>query len=181
MEKLFFLQRFMQFPFSIGSVTPSSRFLAKKMTRTIDWSSCKTIVELGAGTGVFTAELYRKKQPGASLLVFEKDPHFQEQLRDRFPSVPLYGDARHLLLALEREGHDQADIIISGIPFSILDAGTRNAILQQVCDALAPHGQFIAFQYSVYLQSLFKNMFSEVKIGFTPWNLPPAFIYYCKK
>jgi len=49
-----FLYKFIQKPKEIGSIVPSSSFLTKKMLMNLPWDHIETIVELGAGTGVFT-------------------------------------------------------------------------------------------------------------------------------
>ncbi|TGV17666.1 phospholipid methyltransferase, partial [Mesorhizobium sp. M00.F.Ca.ET.186.01.1.1] len=49
-DRLMFFYNFLQSPGQVGSITPSSRALAKQMMNPIDWSQANTIVELGAGT-----------------------------------------------------------------------------------------------------------------------------------
>ena len=56
-DRFGYLRRFVAAPAQIGSVAPSSPFLTRAMLRGIDWSRMRTIVELGAGTGVFTAAI----------------------------------------------------------------------------------------------------------------------------
>lgn len=41
----------------IGSITPSSNFLSRKMLKGLDISGAKMIVELGAGTGSITKHI----------------------------------------------------------------------------------------------------------------------------
>lgn len=50
-EKLLFLYKFSRAPKQIGSITPSSIFLAQKMLDQVDWNRVEHIAELGAGTG----------------------------------------------------------------------------------------------------------------------------------
>lgn len=44
----------MKSPKNVGSVAPSSRFLAKKMVNQVEWDHIKAVAELGAGTGPIT-------------------------------------------------------------------------------------------------------------------------------
>ena len=77
-EKLTFLIKFMQAPSQVGSITPSSRFLAKKALEPIDWNTARAIAELGAGTGAFTKHIQAFKHCDCKVAVFEKD----EGMRD---------------------------------------------------------------------------------------------------
>jgi len=64
-----------------GTVTPSSKFLAKKMIKNIDFSSCKILVELGPGNGVITNQILKKLQPDSHLVCFEVNETFYENLK----------------------------------------------------------------------------------------------------
>jgi len=50
-QSLLFLRKFLLQPKQIGSVWPSSRFLAEKMVQYVAWSKVHSLPELGAGTG----------------------------------------------------------------------------------------------------------------------------------
>ena len=65
----------------IGSVRPSSSFLAEKMLKHIDFNTDKIIVELGPGTGVFTEKIIAKMGVDSKLLVFELNKTFIRNLR----------------------------------------------------------------------------------------------------
>ncbi len=56
-SKLFLTLEFIKKPLVIGTITPSSKKLAKRVMERIDFSSAETIVEYGPGTGVFTKEI----------------------------------------------------------------------------------------------------------------------------
>src|SRR5262249_49742064 len=57
------LRAFVQQGKRIASFAPSSVFMARKILSGIDWTSTKTIVELGAGPGPITAELIKVARP----------------------------------------------------------------------------------------------------------------------
>ena len=63
-----------------GTITPSSRFLANKMLKQIDFSEAKVIVELGPGNGAITKRILKKLHPEAQLICFEINDHFYDQL-----------------------------------------------------------------------------------------------------
>lgn len=178
-DLIVFLRRFISAPKRVGSVIPSSRFLCARMMREVDWASAQTIVELGPGTGVFTKAILQQKRPDATFFVVERDPQFQEMLRSRFPGLTIYEEAVHLSGYLREMNAGKSDAIISGLPFAIFPEEQRSRILDEVVASLAPGGVFITFQYSLQLKNELQQRFRRVSIGFTPLNIPPAFIYTC--
>ena len=76
MSKRTFLKEFIKENKMVGSLTPSSRFLAAKMIDTIDFSTVNVIVELGPGTGVFTRKIVEKLPATTHLFVFELNGDF---------------------------------------------------------------------------------------------------------
>ena len=180
-EWLLFCRRFIHNPSCVGSVLPSSRFLARKMVRSVAWEQCGLIVELGAGTGSCTALLLANKPQHTKMLVFEKDPVFRAQLAEKFAAVPLYDDAARLAEILAAEGIRRVDCIVSGLPFAMFSNAERQAVLAQINRVLPKGGQFITFQYSPQMYRELCQKFSEVRVDFTFLNLPPAIIYSCRR
>ena len=70
-SKRSFLKQFLKEKKMVGSMTPSSRFLAAKMLENVNLETAEVIIELGPGTGVFTEKIISKLSPNARLLVFE--------------------------------------------------------------------------------------------------------------
>lgn len=180
-DKLMFLKDFLLNPAKIGSVTPSSSYLTRKMLASLPWAKFKVIVELGAGTGVFTEFIAAHKRPDTAFLVIEQDPQMQKDLRERFPQVLFGSQAEDLPALMRLHGLPKADCIISGLPFAVIENKDRLKILAGIDRSLSSHGKFVAFQYSLQMYCTFHRIFRKVKLGFTPWNLPPAFTYTCCK
>jgi len=178
---MFFLKRFVTNPERIGSLVPSSRFLCKLMMKRVPWSRARVIVELGPGTGVFTSSILKKKKPDTRFFVVERDPQFQEMLRERFPSLVIKEEAIHLPYYLDEMNLNQADVVISGLPFAIFPPELRTELLHSIYDSIAPGGLFITFQYSLQLKQELIDLFGDTEIEFTPFNVPPAFVYICTK
>jgi len=83
MNALFF-KRFLQRPFQIASIVPSSRALVERVAGKIDFDRARVIVEYGPGEGVHSREIARRMCADARLLLFELDPVFSRDLeRDR--------------------------------------------------------------------------------------------------
>jgi len=171
----------MQNPEKIGSITPSSTFLTGRMLGHLPWNNIETIVELGAGTGVFTDYIAENKKASCHVLVVEEDSDMREVLHLRYPEFYCGAKAEKLDWLLQRYVLPQADCIVSGLPFAIFPEMLRSTIIEAVDRCLKPGGIFVAFQYSLNMRKALKKKFSEVQIEFVPFNLPPAFVYHCKK
>src|SRR3954464_12533247 len=123
MSALFF-KRFLQRPFQVASIIPSSKALVKKVARKIDFTGPRVIAEYGPGEGVHSREIARRMSPDARLLLFELDPAFSRDLERQFVDDPrvhiINQDAARLPAELKQRGIPHCDYILSGIPFSIL-------------------------------------------------------------
>lgn len=179
-EKMVFLYKFLQSPKSVGSVTPSSRFLTEKMMQPIDWHSLRAVAELGAGTGVFTRAIRERMHPDATALIFEQDHAMRRQLHLREPRLTFETDARDLSASMARHGINCLDAVVSGLPFANFDPMLRDRILDEVSRSLRPGGVFVTFQYSLQMKAHLEQRFDRVEIGFVPLNFPPAFVYVCR-
>ena len=168
---------------TIGALSPSSSFLAKKMLAPIDFDNAKCIVEFGPGTGVFTKALLKKMSPDAKLLTFEINTAFIDELKTiEDHRLEIINDsAEKIKQYIEAAGFTSVDYIVSSLPFAVIPDEIVHRILTNSDDNLSENGRFIQFQYSLNAKKKLESYFSEVKINFTPFNLPPAFVYNCKK
>ena len=177
--KAFFKERKMT-----GSVVPSSRFLSKKMLESINFKDAACVVELGPGTGVFTRELLRRMPETSKLIVVELNETFLENLKSSISdkrAIFIHDSAEKIEQFLQHNGVEQADYIVSSLPLSTIPANIRKAILTSAYNSLRPKGEFIQFQYSLHQRKNLKRIYSNVSIGYTPLNFPPAFVYRCVK
>jgi phosphatidylethanolamine/phosphatidyl-N-methylethanolamine N-methyltransferase len=183
MSVLFF-KRFLQRPFQIASIVPSSKALVKRVARKMDFSQPRVIAEYGPGEGVHSREIARRMSPDSHLLLFELDPAFSRDLerqfaRDRRVHV-VHGDAVRLPQELARRGIAYCDYILSGIPFSILKIEKKRTLLQKTHDALAPGGSFIIYQVTNELKQ-HATLFAHAKSEYFLQNIPPMFITVFQK
>ncbi|MBP2242107.1 phospholipid N-methyltransferase [Cytobacillus eiseniae] len=178
---LLFLQSFIRKPKEIGSIWPSSSFLARKMVQQVAWEEVGAIAELGSGTGVITREIKLYVSKKATVFLFEKDRKMRGSLQREFPTDLCNLDAVHLLKAMSRNDIRRLDCVMSGLPFFNFSVELRERLLNQVIDSLKPGGCFIAFQYSLQMKKHLSRFFHIERIHYVPLNLPPAFVYVCKK
>lgn len=178
---MLFLRTFIRKPKQIGSVWPSSGFLARKMVEQVPWHEVDTIAEVGSGTGAITKDIQLHLFEKTKVFLFEKDERLREILQQEFPEFFCCQNAVHLQNEINQHGVKQLDCVISGLPFFNFSMELRERLLQQIVDALKPGGYFIAFQYSLQMRKLLSGLFHIERILYTPLNLPPAFIYVCRK
>jgi phospholipid N-methyltransferase len=186
-----FLSKFVTSPRTIGAIAPSGAALARQMVRLAEVESAKTVLELGPGTGSFTIMIARHLAPDANFIAIEADPHLAVLLRKKMPKVrTVAGSAEHIGRIMNSYHFSHADCIVSGLPWATFDSGLQDRILNAARDILRPGGTFTTFSY-VHSQPLrqakrfrckLDQTFATVVKSPVVWNnLPPAFVYCCKK
>lgn len=180
-ERAVFLYKFLRFPRQIGSLVPSSAELAAVMTKQVPWHQVQAIAELGAGTGAITRHIQRYSTPNTKVMLFEKDPFLRKRLRAAYPGYACHADCLRLELALHNDNSGPLDCILSGLPFFNFPQSVRDLLLGQIVSSLKEEGLFIAFQYSKQMKKQLEQHFVIEQICFVPRNLPPAFVYVCRK
>lgn len=183
-EKKEFRKQFWTEKKVVGAIAPSSRYLKKKMLENIDFSKTKVIIELGPGTGVFTHEIISKMPSDATLLVFEVNEAFYKRLKNNINDQRvhlIHDSAEKIDEYLKKHNLDKADVVVSSLPLAVFTTELRENILHASINALIPSGKYIQFQYSLQARTLLKKVFKNVKISFTAFNFPPAFVYTCIK
>lgn len=190
-NKTLFLKEFFRAPQSIGAIVPSSSILAREIVEMADVAESSVIVEYGAGTGVFTEEVLRRKKPDAAFLAIESNPAMVQILRQRFPELTILENSVEETPRLLRQFQfARADSIVSGLPWSSFSDELQTHLLKATLRTLRPGGVFATFAYLTGLalpagttfRRKIRRFFSEVSISPVIWqNLPPAIIYRCVK
>ncbi|MBR0261536.1 MAG: methyltransferase [Selenomonadaceae bacterium] len=186
MNRILFLKKFIDEPKKIGSLTPSSKFLARKMLQNLPWKNFSHIAELGAGTGIFTEQIIERKSPACKCLIVEQDFSMQHLLKEKYNNPPrsnLIFDsfAEDLYETLQEINFPPLDCVISGLPFANMEKDLQRRIIENVHCSLKRDGIFVMFQYSLQMKKLLNEYFSSVETSFFLLNFPPAFVYLCKK
>ena len=169
---------------TLGTVTPSSRFLAERMLKGIDFSKVNVLVEFGPGNGAITKLILQKLPPHATLICFEINDNFYRQLLeiDNPQLIVVKSSAEKIEEELNKLNFDKTCHIISSLPLTIIPEEVTNEILEKSFHVLENKGTFIQFQYSLRYFKKLKNVFNQsISLDFEPLNFPPAFVYHCKK
>ncbi|WP_425465036.1 class I SAM-dependent methyltransferase [Paenibacillus sinopodophylli] len=176
-----FLRKFIQNPKQIGSIIPSSRFLARKMIQAVSWREVHAIAELGSGTGAITRFIQPQIDNASKVFLFELDDIMRRNLKESYPQFICHSNACNMNSIMNQHGIDQLDCIISGLPFFTFENEVRETLLHQITNALKPGGYLVAFQYSLQMKKHLLDHFVIEKIDLVPFNIPPAFVYVCRK
>lgn len=174
-----FFRSWLKDPLSIGAVAPSGKLLGRKMAAGIGPGA--RIVELGAGTGTLTRALLNNGVRVGDLFLVEQDAGFAALLRRRFPSCKvIQADATRLDAHLG-ELAGTFDFVISGLPLLLFPVEQKTALLEQAFRLLKPDGELRQFTYAGRCP-VGRGLRSQLRldtalVGFTPFNLPPAFVY----
>ncbi len=175
-----FIREWAANPRRVAAIAPSSRSLTRIITSEIG-PETGPVIELGPGTGVFTAALLGKGVAPQDLALVELNPPFVERLRRRFPQVAVHNHNAAELEALELFGGKPAGAVISGLGLLAMSDDLVDAILGGVFHHLAPGAAMYQFTYGwrcpVHPSIMRRRGLSVTRIGRTFRNLPPASVY----
>ncbi|MBB3298291.1 phospholipid N-methyltransferase [Rhizobium sp. BK077] len=140
-----FLLAWLRAPLRIASITPSGPRLAGLMTKEIS-ALTGPVLELGPGTGVFTAALLQRGIAERDLTLVEYERDFATLLQDRFP------DARVLQVDVRQMWKTSLSGsffggVVSGLPLLAMRPDDVQALLEDCFANLRPHGAFYQFTY----------------------------------
>jgi phosphatidylethanolamine/phosphatidyl-N-methylethanolamine N-methyltransferase len=174
-----------------GAISSCSSEVAKVLAESSNLAHFSTVVELGSGTGAITKKLIEYISPQALFMALELNAHFVEETKKRCPTAIVYHDsAENIKKYLNKHGKDTCDCIISTLPWTLFSEELQKKILSSILEVLPPGGEFLTVSYTFSslipagrrFRSLMRGQFSEVRRTKPIWkNLPPLYVYHCKK
>lgn len=186
-----FLIEFFRNRINTGAIAPSSIDLAKLITDVADLENKSCVVELGSGSGVFTERILQKISSDCIFFSIEINAKFVKMTKARCPNAPVHHDsAENIKKYIIKYKRKKCDCIISGLPWAAFEKDLQKRLLDVIYDTLERGGVFLTFAYISGLvlpggnnfKKLLRRKFKVVKKTRIVWlNLPPAFVYYCKK
>ncbi|MGE3692042.1 MAG: class I SAM-dependent methyltransferase [Novosphingobium sp.] len=176
-----FFEGFLEHPVMVGSIIPSSRFTIARMLAPVNWDECKVFVEYGPGVGTFCRPVLERLPRDGELIVIDTNPLFIDYLRatitdSRF--TPVLGSAADVEEIVAARGHDHADYVLSGLPFSTLPDGVGPAIAAATHRVLRTGGAFLVYQFTPRARDFMARHFRHIDKGLEWLNVPPCFLYW---
>ncbi|GAA4050857.1 rRNA adenine N-6-methyltransferase family protein [Parerythrobacter jejuensis] len=176
-----FFRGFLEHPRMVGSIIPSSRFTIQRMLGPVDWQRCKLFVEYGPGVGTFCLPVLEHLPGDGRLIAVDTNPLFVDYLNriitdSRFTAV--LGSAEDVEEIVRSAGHDHADYILSGLPFSTLPGGVGERIVASTHRILRPGGAFMAYQFTAAVRDLMRADFARIDSDFEFWNVLPCKLFW---
>lgn len=181
MSTLSFLKEGLRNLRTTGTITRSGTALCEAAIGKIDFDRARVIVELGAGDGVITKHILKRLHPEGVVLAFEVFEDLCEDMRAiNDPRLIVVNDsAEKIGEYLAKAGHEQADYIVSAIPFANLPEDLGKRIVAAAKEYLRPGGLYSQVHYSLKTKAYYEEAFGKVSTKRVWQNLPPAWVLYC--
>jgi phosphatidylethanolamine/phosphatidyl-N-methylethanolamine N-methyltransferase len=181
-----FLSAWLRAPRSMGSITPSSRFLSRKIAAQIDVHHPGWVIELGGGTGTVTKAVLEAGVRPERMVVIERDRRLCTHLEQHFPNIRvLRADATLLKELLESEKINKVNAIVCCLPLLTLPGDIVENVLRQVFEVLPEEGVMVQYTYgprSPVPGKLQKRLGIKAKrAGRVLLNVPPATVWCYRK
>jgi len=175
-----FGREWLRAPLRVGAVAPSGSRLAEAMTQGLT-ATCGPVIELGPGTGVFTAALLRRGIPAAQVAVIEASENFATALALRFPQVAVIHDDAARIRHVTPFGSGAAYLVICGLPLLSMPPAKVLQIVAGSMTVLMPYGELRLFTYGqrcpIPAAMLSRLGLVAQRRSFVPLNMPPASVY----
>jgi len=200
-DSLVFLRKFFKEPRQVGSILPSSDFLAEEITRYVRSeasSKPQCYLEAGAGTGAFTEYILKKMAPQDHLDIIEIDEVFCELLQKKYKlhkNVHIHQGSIldwHPLISYEG--------IISSLPFNAFEPALVQEILLHYQLLTKEGGVISYFEYQGFLEMkkiIFGSQMRKDSLQKAEWiakfsapyilsretiwkNFPPAIVHHLR-
>ena len=145
-----------------GAIAPSSRFLARAMTRHIRNRPADApplrVLEIGPGTGAVTNTIVKLLRDGDRFDLVELNDVFSQHLRTRFEQDSVWQRVAaqsevHICPLQEFQAVEPYDVVISGLPLNNFPADLVDDIFDHYFRHLAPNGVLSYFEYQ-FVRSL---------------------------
>lgn len=176
-----FFEGFLEHPVMVGSIIPSSRFTIAKMLGPVDWENCKVFVEYGPGVGTFCRPVLDRLRRDGQLIVIDTNPLYIDYLKATITDgrfSPVLGSAADVEEIVRAHGHDHADYVLSGLPFTTLPDGVGPAIAAATHRVLRKGGAFLVYQFTPKARDFMARHFRHIDEGFEWLNVLPCRLYW---
>lgn len=145
------------------------------MLNWLNFDTINNIIELGAGTWVFTEHIINKAKKWTKIICIEIDDDYINILKKRFWNniIVLKEDVKNIDNIRKKYDIEKIDLIISWLPFK-----PASSIHKEIKEYTNNGTIFRSFTYQPYIFKKQYRDFPIKKIWFTFWNIPPARVYW---
>ena len=178
-------------PRQTGAIADTSMNLSRLIADMANLEMKNCVVELGAGTGVFTKEIVKRISSHCTFFSLEINSALAKETQETCPSATIFCDsAENIQMYLSSYEKTSCDCIISGLPWGVFGFSLQKQLLHTIYQSLDTGGEFLTiallpgllFPPGKRFKSLLDQTFNSVTKSHIVWkNLPPGFIYHCKK
>ncbi len=158
---------------STGAITRTPRRIMNRILSNIDKSAHLNILELGAGRGEITGEIFRHLAGKFNqFLAIEINAGFASELKNNFPGINVVTDN-----ALYFPAHlsTKMDVIVSSIPVSFLQKEEQDTLIKLMAEHIQPHGRIIILFHARWLAKKFKEHLPGARIE-SFLHIPPYYL-----
>jgi len=185
MNNLFLLwKQILKNPRELGTVAPSSPYLAKCVVSSANINPSQYVVEIGAGTGPITRHIIKEVDPNKFCIV-EPNAEMLQSLREEYPKSHHSAEyVQQLESVTSSLGWKNVDVVVSSLPWSIFPRESVIGGLEAIHSVLRSNGKVLTLVYShaqyfpssLYLEHQFNRYFEHVYRTRTTWrNVPPGY------
>ncbi len=179
-EVLAFASVALRSPSQVGAVTPASRWLARAITRELAASGCRTVVELGPGTGAITRAMLAQRHLFDRFVAVERDVRFVRWLRHSFPGIEVVQACASEIDQVVEHGVPTA--IVSSLPFRSMSPEESEPCIGALRGALAlsAGSRLIQYSYGFGARPPFASPANGLRwsrAGKVFLNVPPATVW----
>lgn len=140
------LKHFIKSPSHMGSVAPSSKYLAKTIVNMLPPQG-HTLLEIGPGTGAITKALVEATY-FKQLIAIENNRQFIQPLQQKFPSIKIiHGNAFDIDHIAEQHDIHQLDAIVSSLPLLMINKPERKTLCRKLLTTLPPGKPLLQYSY----------------------------------
>ncbi|MGQ9369964.1 class I SAM-dependent methyltransferase [Azospirillum sp. A39] len=174
-----FFQRWLANPLAMGSITPSSAALRKIVRDNIVCGPDQVVAEFGGGTGAITKAMLEAGIPGDRIFSFEIDRELAGYLEGFYPDINvIHGDCRKVAAILGPERVGKVGTVIIGIPMITLPMALQREIVDATFSVMPEGSRFLLYTYMIHSPLNQKALgLKGRRVGFTPFNIPPASVW----
>ncbi len=183
-----FVKAALKKPLEVTTIFPTSPALAERMIDLVDLKQGGPVSEVGCGTGAITKYILPKLQAPEQYTGIELSTDMVDYLKVHFSTLRFEQGPAEMLPEITGPSTQRA--VISSLPWSMFPTSLQKRTLSGIHSALVEGGLFVTYvclnaawlPQAHHFSGMLSGMFDSVDKSPIEWrNIPPAFVYVCRK